>query len=53
MKAITSVNRIIKLASMRRSVYVLNWKRRTSASFLLGMPLRSVYLFVKQKQLYE
>jgi hypothetical protein len=51
-KRIKNLERIIVLANMRRAVWFGGWTGPKAAAFVIGMPLRSVDVFLK-RGLYE
>ncbi len=51
-KKIKRMERLIELASDRKAVWFHGWSRPLSASFVVGMPLRTVAEFM-DRGLYE
>lgn len=52
-KRIKNVERIVALATASKSIYHTQWKRTSSASWFLGMPLFLVSNYVRMGWLYE
>jgi len=44
---------IIKMAKESKAIYVRKWKKHTSASFILGMQFRLVYIWLEDDQFFK
>lgn len=52
-KQIKSLDRVLALANKGKSIYHTQWKRHSSVSWFLGMPLFLVSNYVRMGWLYE